>query len=160
MADETGKVKTGRVKKTNVILIMLVVTAGFIALSCQSGGTDPGADDQYVQKITSVEQFNEVVLKSDKPVLVDFFATWCGPCKRLAPTIHELAKEYEGRAVFVKVDTDKVMELAAKYKVSYLPDVRIFNDGKEIKKLIGLQSADKYSSILDSALADKTGKEK
>lgn len=159
MMKENSKLKSGRIKSINLILLTAVIVTGIIVIGCRTSGNATGADDENVTKITTAEQFDEVVIKSSKPVLVDFFATWCGPCKRLAPIIHELAKEYEGRVVFAKVDIDKVQELAMRYKVSSIPDVRIFNKGKEIKKLIGLRGSDGYSSILDSALAGNTGKE-
>ena len=116
----------GRVKSAYLVLFAVLVVAGAVFLSFRNDGSVFEIDDKYVQRITSVEQFDEVVIKADKPVLVDFFATWCGPCRRLAPIIHKLAKEYEGRIVFVKIDTDQTRELAAKYKVSGIPDVRIF----------------------------------
>ena len=69
--------------------------------------------------------FDEVVLKSDKPVLVDFWATWCGPCRMLGPVIEELASEYEGRVVVGKVDVDNNQEFAAKYGVRNIPTVLV-----------------------------------
>ena len=160
MASNASHARPGRVKNVYLVLLAALVVAGAVFLSFHNGQGESDADDPYVQKITTQEQFNDVVLKADKPVLVDFFATWCGPCRRLAPIIHELAKEYEGRVVFVKVDVDKARDLAAKNKVPSIPDVRIFHGGKEIKKIVGLNGPEVYRSILDSALAEDTGKEK
>ena len=73
--------------------------------------------------------FEEVVLKSDKPVLVDFWATWCGPCRMLGPVIEEIATEYEGRVVVGKVDVDSNQDYAAKYGVRNIPTVLVFQNG-------------------------------
>ena len=74
--------------------------------------------------------FEEVVLKSDKPVLVDFWATWCGPCRMLGPVIEEIATEYEGRVVVGKVDVDSNQEYAAKYGVRNIPTVLVFQTAR------------------------------
>ena len=133
MVKKTTRAKSDSIKGFHGLLVMLAITTGIIALGCSTSKSTADADDEYVVKITTIEQFNDVVLQAEKPVLVDFYATWCGACQRLAPIIHELAKEYEGRVVFVKVNVDEVTELTIKYKISLLPDVRIFNQGKEIR---------------------------
>lgn len=85
-------------------------------------------------------------------VLVDFWATWCGPCKMLAPTIEELAEDYEGRAVVCKVDVDENPSLAMRFKVMSIPTVFIFKDGEPVKKIIGLSDKEEYEEVLDSLL--------
>ena len=82
--------------------------------------------------------FDEVVLKSDKPVLVDFWATWCGPCRMLGPVIEELATEYGGRVVVGKVDVDNNQEFAAKYGVRNIPTVLVFKDGEVVGRQVGV----------------------
>lgn len=82
--------------------------------------------------------FTDEVLNSDMPVLVDFWATWCGPCRMIAPIIEELANELDGKVKVGKVNVDEEMELAVKYKVEAIPTLILFNDGKEAGKLLGL----------------------
>jgi thioredoxin 1 len=108
--------------------------------------------------VTTVQQFDAQVLKVDKPVLVDFYATWCPPCKKLAPIINNLAGEYEGRANFVKVDGDKSRDLMSKYGVKVYPTVLIFSGGKPVKKIIGLRGAAEYRAALDAAITSEKGK--
>ena len=96
--------------------------------------------------------FDEVVLKSDKPVLVDFWATWCGPCRMLGPVIEELATEYEGRVVVGKVDVDNNQEFAAKYGVRNIPTVLVFKDGEFVGRQVGVAPKKTYTDALDSLL--------
>lgn len=81
--------------------------------------------------------FDETVLKSDQPVLVDFSATWCGPCKRLEPLVHEIAKEYEGRIRVVKVDVDRAPKSAARFAVLSVPTVLLFQGGQVKDQVVG-----------------------
>ena len=96
--------------------------------------------------------FDEVVLKSVKPVLVDFWATWCGPCRMLGPVIEELATEYEGRVVVGKVDVDNNQEFAAKYGVRNIPTVLVFKDGEVVGRQVGVAPKKIYTDALDSLL--------
>ena len=89
-------------------------------------------------KITQ-DNFESEVLKSDKPVLVDFFATWCGPCQMLMPIIEELSEEYDGKVKIATLDIDENQELAQKYQVSSVPSLVIFKDGEEVERMMGLQ---------------------
>ena len=94
--------------------------------------------------------FEEVVLKSDKPVLVDFWATWCGPCRMLGPVIEEIATEYEGRVVVGKVDVDSNQEYAAKYGVRNIPTVLVFQNGEVVGRQVGVAPKNTYTEALDS----------
>ena len=96
--------------------------------------------------------FDEVVLKSDKPVLVDFWATWCGPCRMLGPVIEEIATEYEGRVVVGKVDVDSNQEYAAKYGVRNIPTVLVFQNGEVVGRQVGVAPKNTYTEALDSLL--------
>ena len=96
--------------------------------------------------------FEEVVLKSDKPVLVDFWATWCGPCRMLGPVIEEIATEYEGRVVVGKVDVDSNQDYAAKYGVRNIPTVLVFQNGEVVGRQVGVAPKNTYTEALDSLL--------
>ena len=96
--------------------------------------------------------FSEVVLKSDKPVLVDFWAAWCGPCRMLAPIVEELNSEYDGKAVIAKVDVDSNQEFAAKYGVRNIPTVLIFKGGEIADKQVGVAPKSVYTEKLEALL--------
>jgi thioredoxin 1 len=99
--------------------------------------------------IANAEEFKSVVLKADKPVLVDFYADWCGPCRMLAPTIEKLAKQYDGRVIVCKVNVDHLSEVAGRYGIQGIPAVLVFDKGKEVQRLVGLRSAGDYTKVLD-----------
>ncbi|TDS62087.1 thioredoxin [Myroides indicus] len=96
--------------------------------------------------------FEEVVLKSDKPVVVDFWAVWCGPCKMLGPVIEELHNEYEGKAIVGKVDVDANQEFASKYGIRNIPTVLIFKGGEVVGRQVGVAPKATYKEAVDSLL--------
>lgn len=88
--------------------------------------------------------FEEVVLKSKTPVIVDFWAAWCGPCRMLAPVMEQISEEYVGKAVVAKVDVDANQEFAAKYGVRNIPTVLFFNNGEQVDKQVGVAPKNVY----------------
>ena len=96
--------------------------------------------------------FDEVVLKSDKPVLVDFWAAWCGPCRMVGPIIEELSNDYTGKAVVGKVDVDSNQEFAAKYGVRNIPTVLVFDKGELVGRHVGVSPKTTYAQAIDAIL--------
>jgi thioredoxin 1 len=99
------------------------------------------------------QNFEEEVTKSKVPVLVDFWAPWCGPCQMMGPIIEELAKEYEGKAIKIgKVNVDENPTMAEKYSVMSIPAFKIFKDGKVVNEMVGAQAKEGLKEILDKLI--------
>lgn len=96
--------------------------------------------------------FEETVLNSDKPVVVDFWAAWCGPCRMVGPIIDEISNDYEGKAVVGKVDVDANQEFAAKYGVRNIPTVLIFKGGELVGRQVGVAPKATYAEAIDKLL--------
>ena len=95
--------------------------------------------------------FQDEVISSDKPVLVDFWAEWCMPCRMLAPTIDQLSAEYDGKVKVGKVDTDSNQETALKYQISAIPTVMLFKGGEVVKKWQGVAQKADFDAVLQDA---------
>ncbi len=106
-------------------------------------------------KIISNGQFEQEVLNSANPVFVDFWATWCGPCNVMAPVVEEVAKEFEGKVDFVKVDVDQSKELATKYNVMSIPDFIIFQNGKVLAQLSGILSKESLRKYIQNYVKEE-----
>ncbi len=104
----------------------------------------------------AVQHFNQAsfndAISNNKVVLVDFWATWCGPCRMLAPVIEQLGAQYEGKVVVGKVDTDEQPALAMQFGIMSIPTVILFKDGKEVGRKVGVMPAQAYTQMLDAAL--------
>ena len=98
------------------------------------------------------DNFQNEVLSSDQPVLVDFWAPWCGPCKQLGPVIDELAGEYEGKAKIGKVNVDNNQDLAAQFGIRGIPTVILFKGGEVVQNFVGLKSKEDLSTALNDAM--------
>ena len=103
-------------------------------------------------EVVNAEEFNTNIETGSGIGVVDFFATWCGPCKMLAPVFQEASDEVGSKANFVKVDIDKNMELARKYSVSTVPTVMIFKDGKPVETMVGFMPKEKLISKINAHL--------
>ncbi len=101
--------------------------------------------------ITAAE-FDQEVLNSDMPVLIDFWAEWCGPCKAIGPSIEQISAEYADRAKVYKVDVDSNGELAMKYSVMSIPALLVFKGGKEVDRMVGAAPKAQIAALLDRAL--------
>ncbi|WP_323843569.1 thioredoxin [Moraxella sp. Pampa] len=101
---------------------------------------------------TTDANFERDVLQSDKPVLVDFWAPWCGPCKAISPTLEELANDYEGTAHIVKVNVDDNPEIAARFGIRSIPTLFVFKNGEKVDTVVGSRPKSEFAELLDKHL--------
>ncbi|MCD6311510.1 MAG: thioredoxin [Elusimicrobia bacterium] len=102
--------------------------------------------------ILNDSNFEQEVVKSEIPVMVDFYADWCGPCKMIAPAVEEIAKEYDGKIKVCKLDVDEAGQTAAKYRVSSIPFIGFFKNGELVDQLIGAVPKETLTAKIDSLL--------
>jgi thioredoxin 1 len=103
----------------------------------------------FIQHVTE-DTFEPDVLKSDVPVLVDYWAEWCGPCKAIAPLLEDLAKDYGGKLKIAKVNVDENQQLARKYNIKAIPTLMLFKDGNVQASKLGMMSKPQLTAFLDS----------
>jgi len=105
-----------------------------------------------ITQITDAKAWETDVISSDKPVFVDFWAEWCGPCRMVGPVVEELAGDYEGKVNFVKVNVDQAGELASKYNIFSIPTLILLHKGVVIAQQVGAGSKETYQNMIDRAL--------
>ncbi len=98
------------------------------------------------------DNFEAEVIKSDTPVLVDFWAAWCGPCQMVGPVIDEIADEYQGRAKVGKLDVDAAQGIATQFGVQSIPTVMLFDQGQVVETIVGARTKNDYATVLDARL--------
>lgn len=102
--------------------------------------------------VLTKENFDETLNGTDKPVLVDFWASWCGPCRYVAPIIDELAQEYAGKAVIGKVNVDDQGELSSRFRIMSIPTIILFKGGQVVDKVVGARTKEELAEIIDKNL--------
>jgi thioredoxin 1 len=107
--------------------------------------------NEFIKEFTE-QNFDETVIKSDKPVLVDFWAVWCGPCRAIAPHVESLAESYNEKAIVGKVDIDSQPGLAQKYNIRGVPTLLMFKDGEVVDQIVGQVPKAKLESMIESTL--------
>ena len=128
---------------------LLTLVAVLCLTGCEVHTTpQPGVEPVVVNDAN----FDQVVLQSDRPVLVDVWAEWCGPCKDIAPIVRELAAEYEGRVVVAKLDFDSSPQTAKKYRIEALPTLIVFKNGREVSRVVGATNKSDLTARLNQAL--------
>ncbi|KAJ8713362.1 hypothetical protein PYW07_013732 [Mythimna separata] len=113
-----------------------------------------------IVKIQSTDDFKEKVINSKVPVVVDFFATWCNPCRLLTPRLESIVSESKGKVVLAKVDIDEQTDLALDYEVSSVPVLVAIKNGKVLNRLVGLQDTDKLRKWIEDFTSDDESKQK
>jgi thioredoxin 1 len=125
------------------------------ATQTRPAATQPLGEKMMPKHIDSVASFDREVIQSRKPVLVDFYAVWCGPCRFLAPIIDQIAAELGAKIDVVKVDIDKVMELAERYRIQGVPTIILFSSGKPVRTFVGVRTKAEYLAAIDQTAAVK-----
>ena len=139
--------------KGALIIFIIALALGSFINSLMALEQSPGQETASIGSPLVIQgsdkNFKQEVLESDKPVLVDFFATWCGPCKMMAPVVDQLAKEYEGRVKVVKIDTDKSPECSETYQIQAIPAFIVFKNGRVVQQIVGAAPKEELVSALD-----------
>jgi thioredoxin 1 len=153
--------KIMKISKSVIIVagLVIIIVLGFIFLSRDKNDLNNTSFDPN-KNVTSTSttsgnvitinenSFQSEVLNSDKPVIVDFYADWCGPCRRLAPIMEQLSTQYSGKIKFCKLNVDQNQNLSAKYRIDAIPHLIVFKNGKPVDNIIGLHSKADMQTLL------------
>jgi thioredoxin 1 len=124
------------------LLIAMTNTGGRI------GSREPLQVSDHIMRVSDLASLQTLIAGADVPVMVDFYADWCGPCKRLAPELSALADAWKGNAIIVKVNVDDQCEVAASYRISSIPDIRVFSGGAQQEVVTGYRSQQALHALL------------
>lgn len=149
-------------KTTGIITISLLIVAGLglsAVVACplcpkkDSAQNVETSNPEHAVKESSDASFNDDVIASTKPVLVDFYATWCGPCKKMGPVVENLSKEYGDKIAVWKVNVDRNPSLSSEYRIQSIPAIKLFRNGKVVDEALGLTPASELRSKIDKAIS-------
>ncbi|MBX9686214.1 MAG: thioredoxin [Candidatus Obscuribacterales bacterium] len=141
-------------QKLCLIAVAGLAFSGFSAIlpSAKADNAKPAVEVKIEIKHVNAANFKEEVENSKVPVIVDFYATWCGPCKLLAPNLEKIAAEYGGKVKVVKIDVDQCPDLATRFGVDRYPSMLTFKNGKKVEHLVGYRSFEQLKAVCDSLL--------
>ena len=121
-------------------------------IDIQKEKPDNGERRYFMIKIFKEDSFDDEVYKSENPVLVDFYADWCGPCKMMAPIVDQIAEEYNGQITVGKCNIDENMKIAQKHKILSIPTLLLFNQGEVVETLVGARTKNELKEVLKNYL--------
>jgi thioredoxin 1 len=151
--------KSNKMKKVLIVGVLIVAVSIFLyGKSTKSESSEAAISTETtenVEVVLSDATFDKVVLKSDKLVMVDFWATWCGPCRMVAPTVKQIAEEYKGKIVVGKVDVDQCGATANMYRIQSIPTLLFFKNGKVVDQVIGVAPKEMLKQKIDNLLKSK-----
>lgn len=147
--------------KRNVVMVWMLVLPTVLLFSILAGGGCDGSSGRAELHATNVvvlseANFQNEVIASPKPVLVDFWAPWCGPCRAIGPVVNELAQDFDGRAKVAKVNVDEAPGLAQRFGIQAIPTLLIFKDGRVVDQVMGATSKRDLAAKLDKVIAEST----
>ena len=156
MTKFSENLKSSKMKKILIVGVLIVAVSIFLYGKSTKSESSEGAiineATENAEVVLSDATFDKIVLKSDKLVMVDFWATWCGPCRMVAPTVKQIAEEYKGKIVVGKVDVDQCGATASMYSIQSIPTIMFFKNGKAVDQVIGIAPKEMLKQKIDNLL--------